>query len=72
MKKFYKLAVVFLTAALALGFASCKADVETEYVPTDMTSHDATTVYHWKQDTSGVGYSKVTDEENEDGTVKKR
>lgn len=49
MKKFYKLAVVFLTAALVLDFASCKADVETEYVPTDMTSHEATAVYHWKQ-----------------------
>lgn len=77
MKKFYKLAVLFLTAALVLDFVSCKADTETEYVtvekevPTDMTSHDATTVYHWKQNTSGVGYTKVTYEENEDGTVKK-
>ena len=32
MKKFYKLAVVFLTAALVLDFVSCKMDVETEYV----------------------------------------
>ena len=75
MKKFYKLAVLLLTAALVLDFASCKADVETEYVtkevPTDMTSHEATAVYHWKQNKSGVGYTKVTYEENEDGTVKK-
>lgn len=78
MKKFYKLAVLFLTAAMGLGFAfaSCKADTETEYVtvekevPTDMTSHEATTVYHYKQNISGVGYTKVTYEENEDGTVK--
>lgn len=82
MKKLTKYAL--LLAALAMGFASCKTDVDTKYVtvekevektvtkevPTDMTSHDATTVYHWKQDTSGVGYSKVTYEENEDGTVK--
>ncbi|MBR0476595.1 MAG: SUMF1/EgtB/PvdO family nonheme iron enzyme, partial [Treponema sp.] len=77
MKKFYKLAVVFLIAALALGFVSCKTDVETAYVevlkevPTDMTSHEATAVYHWKQNKSGVGYTKVTYEENEDGTIKK-
>ena len=71
MKKFYKLALVFLTAALVLDFASCKTDVETEYVPTDMTSHEAAAVYHWKQNKSGVGYTKVTYEENEDGTVKK-
>ena len=32
MKKFYKLAGIFLTAALVLDFASCKMDVETEYV----------------------------------------
>ena len=71
MKKFYKLAVVFLTAALVLGFASCKMDVETEYVPTDMTSHEAAAVYHYKQNKSGVDYTKVTYEENEDGTIKK-
>lgn len=85
MKKFYKLAVPMMTAALVLGFASCKADVETEYVtkevektvevlkevPTDMTSQEAAAVYHWKQNKSGVGYSKVTYEENEDGTIKK-
>lgn len=81
MKKFYKLAVLFLTAALALGFVSCKTDVETEYVikevevlkevPTDMTSHEATAVYHYKQNKSGVDYTKVTYEENEDGTIKK-
>ncbi len=75
MKKFYKLAVLFLTAALVLDFASCKTNVETEYVtkevPTDMTSHKAAVVYHWKQNKSGVGYSKVTYEENEDGTIKK-
>ena len=80
MKKFYKLAVVFLTAALALGFVSCKTDVETEYVikevevlkevPTDMTSHESTAVYHYKQNLSGVGYTNVTYEENEDGTIK--
>ena len=47
MKKLSKLVVLALSAALPLGFASCKADVETEYVtkevevlkevPTDMT-----------------------------------
>lgn len=66
-----------MTAALVLGFASCKTDVETAYVevqkevPTDMTSHEAAAVYHWKQNKSGVGYTKVTYEENEDGTIKK-
>lgn len=70
MKKLSKLIVLALSAALAMGFASCKADVETEYVPTDMTSLEAAAVYHWKQNTSGVGYTKVTYEENEDGTVK--
>lgn len=85
MKKFYKLAVPMMTAALVLGFASCKADVETKYVtkevektvevlkevPTDMTSHEAAAVYHYKQNESGVGYTIVTCEENEDGTIKK-
>ena len=77
MKKLTKYAL--LLAALALGFASCKTDVDTKYVektvtkevPTDMTSHEAAAVYHWKQNESGVGYTKVTYEENEDGTVKK-
>ncbi|MCR4632376.1 MAG: formylglycine-generating enzyme family protein [Treponema sp.] len=36
-----------------------------------MTSHEATAVYHYKQGTTGVGYTRVTYEENEDGTVKK-
>ncbi|MBR1537623.1 MAG: formylglycine-generating enzyme family protein [Treponema sp.] len=70
---------LLLLAAMGLGFvfASCKADTETEYVtvekevPTDMTSHEATAVYHYKQNISGVGYTKVTYEENEDGTEKK-
>ena len=76
MKHLSKFAALALSAALVLGFASCKANVETEYVtvekkvPTDMTGHDAVAVYHWKQNTSGVGYEKVTYEENEDGTVK--
>ena len=83
MKKLTKYAL--LLAALAMGFASCKTDVDTKYVtvekevektvikevPTDMTSHEATAVYHYKQNISGVGYTKVTWEENEDGTVKK-
>ena len=71
MKKLSKLVVLALSAALALGFASCKTETDTEYVPTDMTSHEATAVYHWKQNSSGMGYTKVTYEENEDGTVKK-
>ena len=71
MKKLTKYAL--LLAAMAMGFASCKAETDTEYVPvpTDMTSHEAVAVYHWKQGTSGVGYTEVTYEENEDGTVKK-
>ena len=83
MKKLTKYAL--LLAALVMGFASCKTDVDTKYVtvekevektvtkevPTDMTSHEATAVYHYKQNISGVGYTKVTYEENEDGTVKK-
>ena len=75
MKKLSKLIALALSAALALAFASCKADVETEYVtkevPTDMTTHEATAVYHWKQNANGVGFTRVTYEENEDGTVKK-
>ena len=65
MKKLKKYAL--LLAALALGFASCKADVETEYVtkevevlkevPTDMTKEAATAVYHWKANVSGVSYT---------------
>ncbi len=83
MKKLTKYAL--LLAALAMGFASCKTDVDTKYVPvekevektvtkevpTDMTSHEAAAVYHYKQNESGVGYTKVTYEENEDGTIKK-
>lgn len=77
MKHLSKFAALALSAALVLGFASCKANVETEYVtvekkvPTDMTSHDAVAVYHWIQNTSGVGYGKVINDVNEDGTVKK-
>ncbi len=39
-------------------------------VPSDMTSHDAVSVYHYKQSTNGIGYSRVYYEENEDGTQK--
>lgn len=71
MKHLSKFAALALGAALVLGFASCTEYVTVEKeVPTDMTSHNAVAVYHWKQDTSGVGYKKVTYEENEDGTVK--
>ena len=65
MKKLKKYAL--LLVALALGFASCKADVETEYVtkevevlkevPTDMTKEAATAVYHWKANVKGVSYT---------------
>lgn len=65
MKKLKKYAL--LLVALALGFASCKADVETEYVtkevevlkevPTDMTKEAATAVYHWKANVSGASYT---------------
>ena len=77
MKKLTKYALLLAAMGLGFAFASCKADTETEYVtvekevPTDMTSHEATAVYHWKQNTSSVGYSEVFFEENEDGTVKK-
>ena len=67
MKKLSKLVVLALSAALPLGFVSCKADVETEYVtkevevlkevPTDMTKEAATAVYHWKASVSGAGYT---------------
>ena len=83
MKKLKKYAL--LLVALALGFASCKTDVDTKYVtvekevektvtkevPTDMTSHEAVAVYHQKQSTSGIDYNLVNYEENEDGTLKK-
>lgn len=63
MKKLKKYAL--LLAALALGFASCKTDVDTKYfektvtkeVPTDMTKEAATAVYHWKASVSGAGYT---------------
>lgn len=65
MKKLKKYAL--LLVALPLGFASCKADVETEYVtkevevlkevPTDMTKEAATAVYHWKANVSGASYT---------------
>ena len=63
MKKLTKYAL--LLAALALGFASCKTDVDTKYVeqtvtkevPTDMTKEAATAVYHWKANVSGAGYT---------------
>lgn len=63
MKKLKKYAL--LLAALALGFASCKTDVDTKYfektvtkeVPTDMTKEAATAVYHWKANVSGAGYT---------------
>ncbi|MBR0125482.1 MAG: formylglycine-generating enzyme family protein [Treponema sp.] len=77
MKKLARYFLLLAAMGLGFGFASCKADTETEYVtvekevPTDMTSHEATAVYHYKQNISGVGYTKVTYEENEDGTVKK-
>ena len=63
MKKLKKYAL--LLAALALGFASCKTDVDTKYVeqtvtkevPTDMTKEAATAVYHWKASVSGADYT---------------
>lgn len=63
MKKLKKYAL--LLAALALGFASCKTDVDTKYfektvtkeVPTDMTKEAATAVYHWKANVKGVSYT---------------
>lgn len=63
MKKLKKYAL--LLAALALGFASCKTDVDTKYfektvtkeVPTDMTKEAATAVYHWKAYAKGTGYT---------------
>ena len=76
MKKLSKLIVLALSVALAMGFASCKTDIETQYVtvekevPVEMTTHEDTAVYHWKQNTSGVGYTKVSYEENEDGSIK--
>ena len=77
MKKLARYLLLLAAMGLGFAFASCKADTETEYVtvekevPTDMTSHEAVAVYHYKQGTSGVGYTRVTYEENEDGTVKK-
>ena len=63
MKKLKKYALSL--AALALGFASCKTDVDTKYfektvtkeVPTDMTKEAATAVYHWKANVSGASYT---------------
>lgn len=63
MKKLTKYAL--LLAALALGFASCKTDVDTKYVektvtkevPTDMTKEAATAVYHWKATADGENYT---------------
>ena len=63
MKKLKKYAL--LLAALALGFASCKTDVDTKYVeqtvtkevPTDMTKEAATAVYHWKASLTGASYT---------------
>lgn len=63
MKKLKKYAL--LLVALALGFASCKTDVDTKYVeqtvtkevPTDMTKEAATAVYHWKANVSGASYT---------------
>ena len=63
MKKLKKYAL--LLAALALGLASCKTDVDTKYfektvtkeVPTDMTKEAATAVYHWKANVSGASYT---------------
>lgn len=63
MKKLKKYAL--LLVALALGFASCKTDVDTKYfektvtkeVPTDMTKEAATAVYHWKASVSGADYT---------------
>ena len=63
MKKLKKYAL--LLAALELGFASCKTDVDTKYiektvteeVPTDMTKEAATAVYHWKANVSGASYT---------------
>ena len=63
MKKLKKYAL--LLAALTLGFASCKTDVDTKYVeqtvtkevPTDMTKEAATAVYHWKANVKGVSYT---------------
>lgn len=63
MKKLKKYAL--LLVALALGFASCKTDVDTKYfektvtkeVPTDMTKEAATAVYHWKVNVKGGSYT---------------
>ena len=63
MKKLTKYAL--LLAALAMGFASCKTDVDTKYVektvtkevPTDMTKEAATAVYHWKATADGANYT---------------
>lgn len=64
MKKLEKcFATVFATALLFTTMA-CQTGVEEKIVekivevPVDMTSQDATVVYHWMQDASGVGYEK--------------
>lgn len=81
MKKNLKFSLIGMTALLTLLFSACQqsADPEIKYVdkivekevPTDLTSHDAVAVYHWKQNTDGITYSKGLYEENEDGTEKK-
>lgn len=73
MKKYGKITALIVGVVLEFGFASCKADTETEYVnvPTDMTSHDAVAVYRWKRQINGASYTYVIYEENADCTTKK-
>lgn len=74
MKKYGKITALIVGVVLEFGFASCKADTETEYVnvPTGMTSHDAVAVYHWKRQINGASYTYVIYEENAGCTTKKR
>ncbi len=71
---------MFLCLGAAIFFIGCKTQVEEKIVekivevetkiPSKITSFDAESIYYWKQNESGVGYSKVSYEENEDGTTK--
>ena len=74
MKKLEKCFATVFAAALLFTTMACQTGVEEKIVekevekevekivevPVDMTSHDAAVVYHWKQEATGVGYTKYT------------
>ncbi len=69
MKKLSKVIVLALSAALALGFASCKADAETEYVTKEVEKTYASAVTFTVSETDTEGVLSLTMQSATEGAV---